>query len=53
MLMPKRVKHRKQFRGRMTGKALRGNKITNGDFGIVALEPAWITQLPCLPYGLG
>ena len=39
MLMPKRVKHRKQFRGRMTGKALRGNKITNGDFGIVALEP--------------
>ena len=42
MLMPKRVNHRKQFRGRMTGKALRGNKITNGDFGIVALEPAWI-----------
>ena len=42
MLMPKRVKHRKQFRGRMTGKALRGNKITNGEFGIVALEPAWI-----------
>ena len=42
MLLPKRVKHRKQFRGRMTGKALRGNKITNGDFGIVALEPAWI-----------
>ena len=40
--MPKRVKHRKQFRGRMTGKALRGNKITNGDFGIVAMEPAWI-----------
>ena len=42
MLMPKRVKHRKQFRGRMTGKALRGNKITNGDFGIAAMEPAWI-----------
>ncbi len=42
MLMPKRVKRRKQFRGRMTGKALRGNKITNGEFGIVALEPAWI-----------
>ena len=42
MLMPKRVKHRKQFRGRMTGKALRGNKNTNGDFGIVAMEPAWI-----------
>ena len=40
--MPKRVKHRKQFRGRMTGKALRGNKITNGEYGIVALEPAWI-----------
>ena len=42
MLMPKRVKRRKQFRGTMTGKALRGNKITNGDYGIVALEPAWI-----------
>ncbi len=42
MLMPKRVKRRKQFRGSMTGKALRGNKITNGEFGIVALEPAWI-----------
>ncbi len=42
MLMPKRVKHRKQFRGSMAGKALRGNKITNGEYGIVALEPAWI-----------
>ena len=42
MLMPKRVKRRKQFRGTMTGKASRGNKITNGDFGIVAMEPAWI-----------
>ena len=42
MLMPKRVEHRKQFRGSMTGKALRGNKISNGDYGIVALEPAWI-----------
>ena len=42
MLMPKRVKRRKQFRGSMTGKALRGNKISNGDYGIVALEPAWI-----------
>ncbi len=42
MLMPKRVKHRKQFRGRMKGKATRGNKITYGDYGIVALEPAWI-----------
>ena len=42
MLMPKRVKHRKQFRGSMTGKATRGNKITNGEFGIVATEPCWI-----------
>ncbi len=42
MLMPKRVKHRKQFRGTMTGKASRGNKIVNGDFGIVAMEPCWI-----------
>ncbi len=44
MLMPKRVKHRKQFRGRMTGTALRGNKVTNGEFGLMALEPAWITS---------
>ena len=42
MLMPKRVKRRKQFRGTMTCKALRGNKITNGEYGIVALEPCWI-----------
>ncbi|MCI8449130.1 MAG: 50S ribosomal protein L16 [Eubacterium sp.] len=42
MLMPKRVKHRKQFRGSMRGKAMRGNRITNGSFGIVAMEPAWI-----------
>ena len=42
MLMPQRVKRRKQFRGTMTGKALRGNKITNGEYGIVALEPCWI-----------
>ncbi len=42
MLMPKRVKRRKQFRGRMKGKAQRGNKITYGEFGIVAAEPAWI-----------
>ena len=41
MLMPKRVKRRKQFRGTMTGKASRGNKITNGEYGIIALEPAW------------
>ena len=43
MLMPKRVKLRKQFRGSMRGKALRGNKITYGEYGIVATEPAWIT----------
>lgn len=43
MLMPKRVKRRKQHRGRMKGKALRGNKITYGDFAIQALEPACIT----------
>ena len=42
MLMPKRVKHRKQFRGSMTGKATRGNTITYGEYGIVALEPCWI-----------
>ena len=42
MLMPKRVKRRKQFRGTMTGKASRGNKITNGEYGIIAMEPAWI-----------
>ena len=42
MLMPKGVKHRKQFRGSMAGKAMRGNKITNGSYGIVALEPCWI-----------
>ena len=42
MLMPKRVKHRKQFRGTMRGKALRGNKITYGEYGLVATEPCWI-----------
>ena len=42
MLMPKRVKHRKQFRGSMRGKASRGNKITYGEYGIVAMEPCWI-----------
>jgi len=42
MLMPKRVKHRKQFRGSMTGKATRGNVISNGEYGIVAMEPCWI-----------
>ncbi len=44
MLMPKRVKRRKQFRGRMKGRALRGNKVTYGEFGIVAQEPGWITS---------
>ena len=42
MLMPKRAKHRKQFRGNMAGKASRGNKISYGEFGIVATEPCWI-----------
>ena len=42
MLMPKRVKRRKRFRGTRAGKAMRGNKITNGEYGIVALEPCWI-----------
>ena len=42
MLMPKRVKRRKQFRGTMAGKALRGNKVSNGEYGLVAMEPAWI-----------
>ena len=44
MLLPKRVKYRRQQRGRLTGKALRGNKVTNGEFGLQALEPAWITS---------
>ncbi len=44
MLMPKRVKHRKQFRGTMAGKAMRGNKISYGEYGIVATEPGWITS---------
>ena len=44
MLMPKRVKRRKVMRGRMTGKALRGNFLSNGQFGLQALEPAWITS---------
>ena len=43
MLMPKRVKRRKQFRGRMKGKALRGNTITYGQYGLLAMEPCWIT----------
>lgn len=44
MLMPKRVKRRRVFRGRMKGKATRGNKVTYGEFGLVALEPAWVTS---------
>lgn len=44
MLMPKRVKWRKQQRGRMKGKATRGNFVAYGDFGIMALEPGWITS---------
>jgi large subunit ribosomal protein L16 len=44
MLMPKRVKHRKVMRGNMRGKATRGNFIAYGDYGIVALEPGWITS---------
>ena len=44
MLMPKRVKYRRVHRGRMTGKALRGNTVTHGDYGLVAMEPAWITS---------
>ena len=44
MLMPKRVKFRRVQRGRLTGKALRGNTISNGSYGLVALEPAWITS---------
>ena len=42
MLMPKRVKRRKQFRGTMAGKAMRGNTISYGEFGLVATEPSWI-----------
>jgi large subunit ribosomal protein L16 len=44
MLMPKRVKYRKQFRGRMKGKALRGSEVQFGEYGLQALEPAWITS---------
>nr|WP_092073815.1 50S ribosomal protein L16 [Dendrosporobacter quercicolus]NSL47903.1 50S ribosomal protein L16 [Dendrosporobacter quercicolus DSM 1736]SDM67988.1 LSU ribosomal protein L16P [Dendrosporobacter quercicolus] len=44
MLIPKRVKHRKQFRGRMKGKANKGNTVSHGEFGLQALEPAWITN---------
>lgn len=44
MLMPKRVKYRKQFRGRMKGKAKGGTELLNGEFGLQALEPGWITS---------
>ena len=44
MLMPKRVKYRRVQRGRMKGKATRGNTVSNGTYGLVALEPAWITS---------
>ena len=44
MLLPKRVKYRRVHRGRLTGKATRGNAVTYGEFGLVAVEPAWITS---------
>ena len=44
MLMPKKVKYRKQQRGRMTGKAWRGSQLAFGDFGLKVLEPGWITD---------
>ena len=50
MLIPKRVKHRKQFRGRMKGRAMRGNTVSHGEFGLVACEPSWITNRQICPY---
>ena len=44
MLLPKRVKYRRVHRGRLTGKAMRGNTVTYGDYGLQALEPAWISS---------
>ena len=44
MLLPKRVKYRRVHRGRLTGKAYRGNKVSHGEYGLVSLEPAWITS---------
>ena len=44
MLLPKRVKYRRVHRGRLTGRAMRGNTVSYGEFGLVALEPAWITS---------
>ncbi len=52
MLMPKRVKYRRVHRGRLKGRALRGNRITNGEFGLVAQEPAWITSNQIEPAGI-
>ena len=49
MLLPKRVKHRKQHRGRMTGVATRGNKVTYGEYGLMTTEPAWITAAGSYP----
>ena len=54
MLMPKRVKRRKQFRGSMAGKITRGNRITNGEFGIIATErlrPVWVPERAPLNIG--
>jgi large subunit ribosomal protein L16 len=45
MLVPKRVKHRKLHRGRMTGKAIRGSQLAMGDYGMQAMEPGWITNV--------
>ena len=44
MLLPKRVKYRRVHRGRLTGKAMRGNFVSNGEFGLMATEPSWITS---------
>ena len=44
MLIPKRVKYRRVHRGRLTGRAYRGNEISNGSYGLVAMEPAWISS---------
>ena len=44
MLMPKRVKYRRVHRGRLTGKAYRGNTLSNGSYGLIATEPSWITS---------
>lgn len=49
MLMPKRVKRRRQFRGRMKGKAGRGNKVAYGEYGLMALEPGWIPPIRLKP----